>query len=100
MGRMVYIHTYFYTPFITVLFRVYFYTCLNRLSPMAVHNPHELSTDLSTIHTPFPHVETQRLAAVHARRALRPGLYTVLWTECITLLRPMSTALWGIITEP
>lgn len=44
----------FYTPFITLAHAVYFYTCLGALCTMTVHNPQVLSTDLSTIHRPFP----------------------------------------------
>lgn len=56
VGDMVYIHRRFYTPFITQLLGFYFYTWLGALSPETVHNPHELSTDLSTRATRFPHV--------------------------------------------
>ncbi len=44
----------FYTPFITFAPAIYFYTCPGALCTMTVHNPHVLSTDLSTIHHPFP----------------------------------------------
>lgn len=56
VSDMVHIHRWFYTLFITQLWGFYFYTCAGALSPATVHNPHELSTDLSTRATRFPHV--------------------------------------------
>ena len=61
VGGGVYIHRRFYTPFITARYLFYFCTCVRALSPMTVHNPHELSTDLSTLPTPFPHARGSRV---------------------------------------
>ncbi len=54
-----------------------FYTCSPALSPEAVHNPHELSTELSTACDHYPLLPEACMNGL--------DLCTGLWTRCITV---------------
>ena len=106
VGGGVYIHRRFYTPFITARYLFYFCTCVRALSPMTVHNPHELSTDLSTLPTAFPHERGSRSFPGPCRHGGYARFVDSVYNSA-RLVRGVShprasgeaaRALWGIMT--